>query len=123
METIYGGSESIGQVLSENRSNDIEQKFVDALCEIFLEALDITYYERRIVESLFKRIIDNQLNSRVSNNLGLLQQFEKYVLDKSSERLIDKLQLGDVEINHSHATHAKFADILGKIEELYVKKE
>ena len=67
-------------------------------------------------------LLKNQLKNDINNHypeLGLLQQYEKYILDKSSEDLIKELNLKSV-VNHGHALHAKFSDIIKEIKKLYV---
>ena len=56
----------------------------------------------------------NNLNTRCKNE-GLLQQYEAYILDKSSKRIIETFNL-ESKINHDNATHAKFADIVKELE-------
>ena len=107
--------------LCESRSYDIDKKFVDEICDIFCEVLEVNYNEKRIVKSLLKTTISNKIDNNYKNE-GLLQQYEEYILDKSSERIIDELNLGDVKINHSNCTHAKFNDIIKRIKELYIPR-
>lgn len=103
----------------KTQSNDIEYKFVQKLCSRICDILCITYHDRRIVKSLLENILGEILNNHIHNR-GLLYQYQAYVLDKASERLIYELNLGDVKVNHTNATHAKLADIVDKIKELYV---
>jgi hypothetical protein len=103
----------------ENNADDIEYKFVQKLCSKICDILSITYHDRRIVESLLENTLGETLNNHVHNE-GLLYQYQAYVLDKASERIINELDLGNVKVNHSYATHAKLADIVDKIKELYV---
>jgi len=123
MHKIYGGNdgEPEGQPMSESMGNDIEAKFINEMCNMIINTLDINYNDRRIFWALFKGVFNDKLDNRGKNNPGLLQQYEAYVLDKSSERIIGFLELGDVKVNHSHATHAKFADIIKAIEDKFAE--
>lgn len=97
----------------ENSAPRIEQDFVNEICELVIEALNVNYNERRLV----KPLLVNSITEKVNNNykkLGLLQQFEAYVLETSIERLKKEFNLIS-EINHGHATHAKFADIVKEL--------
>jgi hypothetical protein len=103
-------------LMCESSQPDIEDNFINEIVELVMKVLSIR--EERIVRSLLK----NQLKNDISNyypELGLLQQYEKYVLDKSSESLISELNLKS-GVNHKHATHAKFSDIIDEIKRLYV---
>lgn len=78
------------RLMCESSQPDIENNFIDEIVELVMKALSIR--EERIVSSLLK----NQLKNDISNHypeLGLLQQYEKYILDKSSESLIEELNL------------------------------
>lgn len=98
----------------ENKSNRIEDDFVNEVCEMVIEALNVNYNERRIVKPLLQRAIGEKLNMNYKKE-GLLQQFEAYVLDTASKRLIDTFSLSST-VNHEHACHAKFADIVKELE-------
>jgi spore maturation protein CgeB len=115
MRKIYG--EDINDIPCEMSNNNIEQEFIKRMCEYVSEALNISYLEKRNFESL----LFNNLKNKIDNNSndGLLQQYEKYILDTTSKKIIDELNLGDVKVNHEFATHAKFKDIVNKIKENY----
>jgi len=113
-ETIYNIPGSQGEMMEgnceDNPGHDMEKKFVKATTYEILEALEVNYNDRRLVEPLLRKQLDNKLNIRWKRE-GLLQQYESYVLELAGERI--KKELGipdDVKINHSHATHAKYAD-------------
>lgn len=99
----------------ENSAPRIEQDFVNEICELVIEALNVNYNERRLVKPLLIKSIAEKVNNNYKE-LGLLQQFEAYVLETSIERLKKEFNLVS-EINHSHATHAKFADIVKELVE------
>ena len=98
----------------ENKSNRIEDDFVNEVCEMVIEALNVNYNERRLVKPLLHKAIVEKLNRNYKKE-GLLQQFEAYVLDTASKRLIDTFSLASV-VNHEYTCHAKFADIVKEIE-------
>jgi hypothetical protein len=117
MNKIYGENTnnlSEGQTINESNGHNIEDKFVDELCNQITEILGINYQDRRTFHLVLKKAIGKDIDS-VNNYDGLLQQHGAYVLDKSSKRLIDELELGDVKVNHEYAAHAKFADIVKAI--------
>ena len=97
----------------ENSAPRIEQEFVNEVCELVIEALNVNYNERRLVKPLLVKSISEKVNNSYKE-LGLLQQFEAYVLETAIERLKKEFNLIS-EINHTHATHAKFADIVKEL--------
>ena len=114
-ETIYNvpgsqGEQMMGETMCENRSHDMEKKFIEATTYHVVEALDVGHRERRIVEPLLKKQLDDKLNYRYKRE-GLLQQYEAYVLELAGERIRKELGIPEgISINHGHATHAKYAD-------------
>jgi hypothetical protein len=106
------GEQMEGNTINESRQNDVEKKFVTATVELVIEALDIGWNDRRIVQSLLTKALSEPMDKRYREE-GLLQQFEAYVLELSGERIKKELEVpAEVKINHSHATHAKYADIV-----------
>jgi hypothetical protein len=117
MNKIYGkdtDNKALEGVLKRMEAHNIEDKFVDEVCNQITEILGISYQDRKIFKAVLKKAIGKDIDS-VNNYDGLLQQHGAYVLDKSSKRLIDELELGDVRVNHEYAAHAKFADIVKAI--------
>lgn len=125
MNKIYGensGSGPEGSTLTnEVVAHNIEDKFVDEVCNQITEILGISYQDRKIFKAVLKKAIGKDIDS-VNQYDGLLQQHGAYVLDKSSKRIIDALNLGDVKVNHEYAAHAKFADIIKVIKDKYISK-
>jgi len=122
MNKIYGKQEDELQPnCCESSGKDIEVEFINSLCCELCVILQINYRDERIVKSLLNNILSKKLNNHGEN--GLLQQYEEYILDKVSERIIKELELGDVKVNHEHARHAKFADIVDKIKEKYIEND
>lgn len=100
-----------------------ELKFIKATVEAVVEALNIGYRDRRIVQSLLERALSEKMDRRYKSS-GLLQQYEAYVLDLATERLRKELEIPEeIKINHSHATHAKLADIVDYLKQNYVLAE
>lgn len=115
MNKIYSNQKE-DYIASESSGNDVENKFIDSIVELVIKALNISFHEERIVSSLLKNVIKNKIDSHYpKDNQGLLQQYEEYILDKSSEKLIKTLNLSS-KINHEHAIHAKFVDIIHEIQ-------
>lgn len=116
MEKIYQipgeeGEMSMG-CCNESPSNDVEKKFVRSTAEIVIEALNIGWNDRRIVQSLLEKALSEKMDVHYKNE-GLLQQFEAYVLEKSASRIREELNVPkEIKVNHGHALHAKFADIV-----------
>ena len=111
--------------MSESSSNDIESKFIDEVCDFVIESLEISYNERRIVKPLLKKSISTKLNNRWGRDgIGLLQQYESYILDTVSERMIDDLDLPkETKVNHDNITRSKFNDIIKAIKIKYSIKD
>lgn len=97
----------------ENSAPRIEQEFVNEVCELVIEALNVNYNERRLIKPLLAKSIGEKINNHL-NEPGLLQQFEAYVLETAIERVKKEFNLIS-EVNHGYATHAKFADILKEL--------
>lgn len=97
----------------EGCGNRIEENFVKEICELVIDALDISYKERNIVKTLLEKAIGPKIHNRYKE-LGLLEQYEAYVLDTAVKRLHDECGI-QASVNHSSATHAKFASIANEI--------
>ena len=100
MNKIY--DRGIG-LMCESSQPDIEDNFIDEIVELVIKAL--------LGKNVLFVLLKNQLKNDINNHhpeLGLLQQYEKYILDKSTESLISELNLKS-DVNHVHATHAKFS--------------
>lgn len=114
-ETIYNvpgseGESMEGCCMNESAADDIENQFVRATTHEVLEAFEVNHSDRRLVEPLLRKQLDDKLNHRWKRE-GLLQQYEAYVLEKAGEIIKKELGIPDeVKINHGHATHAKYAD-------------
>ena len=120
MDKIYytkseNENHSEGITMSESIGDRIESRFVDQVCSAVVDVLQIGYNDKRIVNSLLQKTIGES----IKGHKGLLSQYESYVLDKSSKRIVDEFDLGTVGINHSHATHAKFAHIISSIKAIH----
>ena len=111
---IYSTEKNEMNISCENKSNRIEDDFVNEVCEMVIEALNVNYNERRLIKPLLHKAIGEKLNRNYKKE-GLLQQFEAYTLDTASKRLIDTFSLSS-GVNHEHACHAKFADIVKELE-------
>ena len=89
--------------LSENKSNDLENKFIDELIEKLVNILNINYKDMTVVKSLFRTSLSSFLNSRSTKNLGLLQQYENAVLEKAIKRLKTELNVPeDIGVNFDY---------------------
>ena len=121
MENIFqiDGEDQSMPIGNEIKIVDMEGKFISSVVNLVMEALNVNYNERRIVSPLLSKILDDKMNSHYKSP-GLLQQYEAYVLDKSSERIKEELNIPkDINVNHGHALHAKFADIVKYIKNNY----
>ena len=95
----------------ESPSNNTEKKFIESISEKVCEILNIGWNDRRIVKSLIINGLENKLDSR-GDNPGLLQQYEAYVLEKSSENFRNIFKIPkDIKVNHEYASHAKYNNI------------
>lgn len=125
MEQIYnipGGEQNMGECCSEMSEPRMEEKFVKATAEAVVEALDISWRDRRVVQPLLEKALSDKLNK--GRDQGLIQQYEAYVLDRASERLRERFDIPkEVKVNYGHAHHAKYADIADWIDANYSKSE
>jgi len=120
---IYSTERELNNIPCESKRDDVENKFVNEVCESVIEILNVGYNERRIVFPLLVGLLTPKINEHYpKDKKGLLQQYEEYILDKSSERIIRDFDLGDVKINHENALHAKFNDIIEAIK-VKIKKD
>lgn len=96
----------------ESSNPNMEKKFINATTQHVIEALDVNYNERRIVEPLLTKYLSNKMDSHYKGE-GLLQQYEAYILERAGERFTNELEIPEeIKINHDHATHAKYADVV-----------
>jgi hypothetical protein len=110
---IYSTNENEMYFISENTSIRIEDKFVNEVCEIIMDTLNVNHNERRLMRPLLQKIIGDKLNVTYKQE-GLLQQFTAYILDKSIKLLKDELNISS-NVNHENAYHAKFSDIVNEL--------
>jgi hypothetical protein len=111
---IYSTEQNENYCMSEERSNRrIEETFVKEICDLVMDTLEINYNEKRIVRPLLEKVIGPKIHNRYKE-LGLLEQYEAYVLDTAVKRLKDDCGIQS-SVNHSNATHAKLADIATEI--------
>lgn len=113
---IYNKEPQEEGISCEITNNRIENDFVNEIVNIVIESLLVSHREQRIVEPLLLNAIKDKVDRR-GNNEGLLQQYESYILDTSSKKIIEELNLGDVSVDHKHASHAKFKSIIKAIKE------
>ena len=112
------GGESM-EACCENAGPQMEGKFIKSVVELVVEALNVGWMDRRLVQPLLEKALSEKMDKRYQGS-GLIQQYEAYVLETAGERIMKELDVpDDVKINHSHATHAKFADIVDWIKENY----
>ncbi len=113
------GEMMIGESM-ENAGAEMEKKFINAVVELVVDALNVGWGDRRVVQPLLVKILDEKMNRRWKSS-GLLQQYEAYVLELAGDRIKKELDVPEnVKINHGHATHAKFADIVDYIKDRYI---
>ena len=104
--------------MEEIPNHDIEGRFTLELAEELNNILNIPYNERRITRQLFVSSLKQILEG---NRKGLLYEYEQYLFDRASERLIDTFKLKS-DVNYNFATHARFADIVDEIKGQTKKK-
>lgn len=102
----------------KNSQHCIEQDFVNEICELVIDALNVNYIEQRLVKPLLIKAIGEKINNRWKEP-GLLQQFESYILDLSISELQNEFNLTS-KVNHEHATHAKFVDIVKELSDKFL---
>lgn len=100
----------------EMANDRIEDKFVNALCELFAQKLDINWKQREIFVALIKSSIQQEVNK-------LLKQFLHHELTIIGDTLNQIYEI-DENVCYDFATHAKLSDHLSAIEQkLNVTKE
>jgi hypothetical protein len=103
----------------EIKQNDYEQKFVIATAELVMDLLNIGYNEKRIVLPLLVNGMKEKMNNRWKDP-GFLQQYAASQLDEAAGRFYYELGVPkEVIVNHEHAPHAKYADIVDWIKKNY----
>jgi hypothetical protein len=110
-----GNCESVGR--------DMEAKFIEALVEILCDTLSVNWNDRRIIASLLKNNLKDKLDNRWKEE-GLLQQYAASQLDEAADRFYYELEIPkEIKVNHEHAPHAKYADIVEWIKKNYKAPE
>lgn len=125
-QIYYTGEGEQAMTNCETLEPRIEEKFINATVEIFMEALKISHNERRIIKPLLENALDKEMNQRPYKDKqpGILQQYQAYVLDTASERIRDRFKIPEnIKVNHGHASHAKYADFVDWIEHNYSKSD
>ncbi len=103
----------------ESAGNDYEKKFILATAELVMDLLNISYNERRIVLPLLINGMKDKMNN-CWKDPGYLQQYASSQLDEAAGRFYSELGVPkEVIVNHEHAPHAKYADIVDWIKKNY----
>ena len=117
---IPGSEGEMNMGMSESAGPQMEKKFISATVEAVIEVLNIGWQDRRIVQALLVNSLSEKMDRRYKGE-GLLQQYEAYVLELASARLKNDMDVPkEIKVNHSHATHAKLADIIDYLKDNYV---
>jgi hypothetical protein len=90
-----------------------------ATAELVMDLLSVGYNERRIVLPLLMNGMKEKMNNRWKDP-GYLQQYGAAQLDEAAGRFYYELGVPkEVIVNHEHAPHAKYADIVDWIKKNY----
>lgn len=101
-------------LISEELTDDYEVKFAKIVARIVADILDVNYNDRRIVEGLVFVAIKKHF---VAKGM-LLEQYLHTQLDRIAQTIRSEFGISDdVSVNYSHATHAKFSDLIKAIKE------
>lgn len=114
MRDLYN-PEALNQESSETEiyREDKKEDFVSILAVELMKILNINHNDRRVFVPIMISAIDSLLNKRSDVEPGLLQQYERYIIDKAAERFYTDLNVPkDIGINYNYAEHARFADIV-----------
>jgi len=116
MYYLHSNGKSDGALIGcENMQNRFEDDFASAIVGIVCDALRVGSRDRRIVESLIMNAIEPHCKHRDK----LLEQYLHTQLDILAKKIKRKFGLDEgIQVNYSHATHAKFNDLLDAISEL-----
>jgi len=106
----------------ENSSHDVKSKFLNSIVDLVSKALDINHNEQRNFKTLLTKVLKKDVNSH--SDVGLLQQYEAYILELAIQRFHDTLKIPkDIGVNHGNANHAKYSDLVKYIESNFQKIE
>lgn len=101
---------------AESAGDRIEEKFVDAICELVADALNIRHREKRNFVALLK----NNIEDKIKGSDKFLEQYFNNELRKTLPRFKNELDLpDDIDIVESHASHAKLSIVIEAIKEKY----
>lgn len=112
-------------VMAEKSEPSVEYKFVNKVAELVCEVMDISWNDRRIVTSLLVNGLKDSIDARLrQGQAGLLQQYLAHELETISKQVKRSLLIPEeIKVNHEHATHAMFGDIIEYIQKNYVRKD
>jgi len=103
----------------EVQAREPEKRFIEATAGLVCDILNVGWNDRRIVHSLLINGLKDKFNNRWKDP-GLLQQYGAYVLEEAAGRFYYELGVPkEIKVNHSHAEHAKYADIVTWIHKNY----
>ncbi len=96
-------------------ARDYEDKFLNEMVDKLVSTLDVKWgLERDLVRSLLK----GSLKESIAGHGGLLHQYLHTQLDIIAERIKRDYNLDDeLEVDYTHATHAKLVSITKALEE------
>ena len=108
--------------IPEGPGKDSEKRFIEATAELVCEILQIGYNDKRIVQSLLIKGLSEKMDNRWKDP-GFLQQYGASKLDEAALRFYSMLDIPkEVKVNHEHADHAKYTDIVSYILKNWEKK-
>lgn len=112
-KVIWGEPELVG--IGESAGKDYKAKFIEAVAELIMEALRISWPDRRI----FRALMISAIGQGVSE---LLRQYLHSQLEIIGNTLNREFDI-DEEIETGHATHAKLSNFVAAIKQLMKEME
>ena len=98
----------------------VEEEFIDKIAEIVIKIFNVPSYDHRLVHPMLVNLLSKKLNNSYPyNELGLLQLFEKHIVNEIGKSLTIEFGLEETKPNHNYGTHAKMNDIVEAIKLKY----
>jgi len=94
----------------EQMRHDVADKFLDELCSIFVQSINIGYKDRAVVLNIVRVAIGEHVKE-------LLEQFAHARLEEAAQRFNRVFKI-DAKIVTNYAPHAKLAEYVDQMKEL-----
>lgn len=113
-EQLYVPEKTDGILVGNCESNlpDIEEKFLDLICEMVVSSFKVSWQDR----PLMRNVLSSVLHDAVCQRGGLLEQYLHSQLDILAKTIEREFGLDkDLKIDYNHCTHAKLDSLIQAI--------